>query len=153
MERFNDTNPRNILAIRFMRLGDVVLMLPALMSLKARYPQSRLTLLTDERCAPMAEMCPWIDEVIGVNRLAMRDGSVLPALKAIAGLVRDIRRRRFDLVIDFLSFRETNLLTWLSGAPYRLGMKRHRRAYLPFCFNLPPVREDKALHVAEMFQK
>src|SRR5215467_488727 len=145
-------DPKKILAIRFMRLGDVILLLPALARLKARYPNAHLTLLTDERCAPLAEMCPYIDEVMPVNRLAMRDGPLLPSIKAIANLIGDIRRRRFDVVIDFLSFRETNLLTWISGAAYRLGMKRHDRSYLSFCFNRPPVFEDKTLHVADMFQ-
>ena len=136
-----------------MRLGDVVLLLPALTQLKACYPQARLTLLTDARCAPLAEMCPSIDEVIGVARLEMRDGPTIPALKNMAGLIADVRRRRFDLVIDFLSFRETNLLAWLSRAPNRIGMKRYDRAYLPFCFNMPPVVEDKSIHVAEMFHR
>jgi ADP-heptose:LPS heptosyltransferase len=145
-------DPKKILAIRFMRLGDVILLLPALARLKARYPRAHLTLLTDERCAPLAEMCPYIDEIMPVNRLAMRDGPLLPSIRAITNLIGDVRRRRFDLVIDFLSFRETNLLTWISGATYRLGMKRHDRSYLSFCFNRPPVVEDKALHVADMFQ-
>lgn len=135
-----------------MRLGDVVLLLPALGRLKAAYPAARLTLLTDERCAPLAGMCPYVDEVITVDRLTMRDGPILGTLSAMARLVADIRRRRFDLVIDFLSFRETNLLARLSGARYRLGMKRYRKAYLSWCFNLPPVLEDKQLHVAEMFR-
>jgi ADP-heptose:LPS heptosyltransferase len=149
----NSSNIKDILAIRFMRLGDVTLLLPALAHLKACYSDSRLTLLTDERCAPLAEMSPSIDEVMTVNRLEMRDGPRLPALNDMIRLIVDIRRRRFDLVIDFLSFRETNLLTWLSRAPNRLGMQRHDRAYLPFCFNLPPIKEDKSVHVTEMFQR
>jgi ADP-heptose:LPS heptosyltransferase len=98
-------------------------------------------------------MCPSIDDVISVNRLGMRDGPRLAALKVMASLIVDIRSRQFDLLIDFLSFRETNLLAFLSKAPQRLGMKRHGRAYLPFCFNLPPVKEDKSVHVSEMFQR
>jgi ADP-heptose:LPS heptosyltransferase len=143
----------NILAIRFARLGDVVLLLPALSSLKRSLPQARLTLLTGHRCAPIADLCPAIDEVLPVNRLAMRDGPVLEAFRNMAGLVRDVRRRRFDLVIDFHSFRETNLLAWLSGAGIRIAMKRDNAPYLRFCFNRPPILEDKSLHVAEMFEK
>jgi ADP-heptose:LPS heptosyltransferase len=146
-------NPGNILAVRFMRLGDVTLLLPALTHLKKYYPQSRLTLLTDQRCVPLAEMCPSIDDVMSVDRLGMRDGPLFPALKNMTKLIAEVRRRRFDLVIDFLSFRETNLLAWLSGAPKRLGMKRYDRSYLGFCFNMPPVKEDKSIHVAEMFQR
>ena len=142
-----------VLAIRFARLGDVVLLLPALSSLKHAFPDIRLTLLTGNLCAPLAEMCPAIDEVLAVDRVAMRDGPVRTALRDIHRLVRDVRRRRFDLVIDFHSFRETNLLTWLSGAPVRIGMKKYKSPYLRFCFNKPPVSEDKSLHVSAMFEK
>jgi ADP-heptose:LPS heptosyltransferase len=68
-------------------------------------------------------------------------------------LVREIRRRRFDLVIDFHGFRETNLLAWSSGAKRRFGVKRVHGSHLGFCFNEPLVLEDKALHAAEMFKK
>jgi len=141
-----------ILAIRLARLGDVILLLPALGLLKAAFPSARLTFLTGHRCAAIAELCPHIDEVIAVNRVAMRDGSVVNAVGEMFKLVREIRGRGFDLVVDFHSFRETNLLTWLSGAPVRLGLKRFKEPYLGFCFNRPPVLEDKSLHVAKMFQ-
>ncbi len=143
----------NILAIRFARIGDVVLLLPALLRLKSVFGGARLTLTTGSRAAPIAELCPHIDEVISVDRLRMRDGPRLEALRDIWELVGELRSRRFDLVVDFHSFRETNLLARTSGARYRLGMKRADRAYLPFCFNLPPAEEDKRLHVSEMFQK
>ena len=103
--------------------------------------------------SPIAELCPAIDHVIAVNRVAMRDGPIWRALWDMAGLIRRIKRERFDLVIDFHSFRETNLLTWLSRAPVRMGMKRDKAAYLRFCFNRQPVLEDKSLHVADMFQR
>jgi ADP-heptose:LPS heptosyltransferase len=32
-------------------------------------------------------------------------------------------------------------------------MKRYRAPYLGFCFNLPPVLEDKGIHVADMFER
>ena len=76
-----------ILAIRFARLGDVILLLPALASLKDRFPDSELTLMTGHRCAPLAELCPAIDRVIAVDRVAMRDGPVLRALLEMATLV------------------------------------------------------------------
>ena len=144
---------RNILAIRFARLGDVILLLPALSAIKASLPHARLTLLTGHRCAPIGEMCPAVDEVICVDRLAMRDGSVWRAMRDVKQLAADIRKREFDTVIDFHSFRETNLLTWFSRAPIRVGMRRYNAPYLSFCFNRPAVNEDKTLHVSEMFRR
>ena len=144
---------REILAIRFARLGDVTLLLPALAHLKASFPDARLSLMTGSRCAPLARLCPYLDEVLSVDRLALRDGPILQAFRDILRIVRDVRAKSFDLVVDFHSFRETNLLSWASGARYRMGMKRSDRAYLPFCFNLPPALEDKDIHVAEMFER
>ena len=81
----------------------------------------------------------------------MRDGNKLRAIRDIWNLANEIRRRSYDLVIDFHSFRETNLLAWYSRAPYRLALKRTHGAYLPYCFNLGPVLEDKSKHVAAVF--
>jgi ADP-heptose:LPS heptosyltransferase len=143
----------NILAIRFARLGDVLLLLPALRRLKEEFPQAKLVLMTGHRCSPIAGLCPEIDEVISVDRVAMRDGRIWNAIRQMTRLVRDVRRRKFDIVIDFHGFRETNLLTGLSGASTRIGLKRYRAPYWGFCFNQPPIPEDKSLHVLEMFQK
>ncbi|HEX4997273.1 MAG TPA: glycosyltransferase family 9 protein [Terriglobia bacterium] len=141
----------NILAIRFARLGDVALLLPALGRIKAAFPDSRLTLLTGHRCAPLARMSPSLDEVLSVDRVAMKEGPPLAAVRPILGLLSDVRRQRFDVVVDFHGLRETGLLTWLSGAPRRLGLKRWDQSSLPFCYNLPQVIEDKGVHVSRMF--
>jgi len=142
-----------ILVIRLARFGDVVLLLPALTQLKASVPDAHLSLLTGHRCSPLAEMCPAIDEVLSVDRISMRDGPPWRALAGIGGLISDIRRRNFDLVMDCHSLRETNLLAWVSGAKQRIGLKRFDQSHLGFCFNAPPVMEDKSIHVSEMFMK
>jgi ADP-heptose:LPS heptosyltransferase len=140
-----------VLAIRLGRFGDIVLLLPALTLLKARMPECHLSLLTDTRWAPLAGMCPAIDEVIPVDRLEMRDGSSGRAIAGVMRLMSDLRRRGFDAVIDCHGFRETNLLAWWSGAPQRWGLKRFDQSFLGFCFNRPPVLEDKNLHASESF--
>jgi heptosyltransferase-2 len=144
---------KRILAIRFARLGDVILLQTALASIKRSLPDASITLMTGHRCAPIAELNPVVDEVIAVDRLAMRDGPLVQTLIDLQQLVAGVRRKKFDVVIDFHSFRETNLLTWLSRAPIRIGLKRFHAAFLGFCFNRPPVEEDKSMHVSEMFQR
>jgi len=142
---------REVLVVRLGRLGDIILLLPAIAALKQRIPGCRLTLLTDHRYAPLAQLSPVIDEVIPINRLEMRDGNKLLAIAALMRLLRSIRRRRFDLIVDFHSFTETQLMAGLSRARNRIAIRRFNETYLSFCFNQPPVEEDKAIHVAEMF--
>src|SRR5262249_34424670 len=140
-----------LLAIRFARFGDIVLLLPALCRLKSAQPDVHLTFLTGHRCAPLAAMCPAIDEVISVDRIAMRDGPWCSAIRDMGRLIRDVRRRKFESVMDCHGLRETNLLAWLSGSRQRWGLKRFDQSYLSFCFNRPPVEEDKNIHVSEVF--
>lgn len=140
-----------ILAIRLARFGDIVLLLPALNFLKAQLPNSILTFLTDQRWAPLAAMCPAIDEVIAIDRLGMRDGSLMNAMRGIRGVGKEVRSRGFDVAIDFHGFRETSLIAWWSGAPQRIGLRRFDQSYWGWCFNMPPVNEDKEIHVSEMF--
>jgi ADP-heptose:LPS heptosyltransferase len=97
-------------------------------------------------------MCGALDEVIAVDRLAMRDGNKFLAIRDILNLMWQIRQANYELVIDFHGFRETNLLAWWSRADCRLGLKRIHGAYLPFCFNLEPIVEDKTKHVAQVFR-
>jgi ADP-heptose:LPS heptosyltransferase len=140
-----------ILAIRLARFGDIVLLLPALSFLKAQFPNSFLTFLTDQRWVSLAAMCPAIDEVVGIDRLGMRDGTLFDALRGIFRVGKDVRRRRFDAAIDFHGFRETSLIARWSGAPRRMGVRRFDQAYWAWCFNVPPVIEDKGIHVSDMF--
>jgi ADP-heptose:LPS heptosyltransferase len=140
-----------ILAIRLARFGDIVLLLPALTFLKAQLPGSSLTFLTDQRWAPLAAMCPAIDEIVTIDRLGMRDGTLWNALLGILQAGNDVRSRHFDVALDFHGFRETSLIARWSGAPQRMGLRRFDQPYWGWCFNLPPVIEDKAAHVSEMF--
>ena len=142
----------NILAIRLSGIGDVILMMPALAELKRAFPNPRLTLITGSQCVSIAEMCPIIDEVVPIDRKTLKNKPKLKAMREIYSLIREVRDAGFDLVVDFHSLRETNLLTWLSGAPYRAGLKRSQRGHLSFCFNLEPAVQNETLHMADTFQ-
>ena len=147
-----DFTPSRILLIRLARLGDVILLVSAIKLLRRKFPHSHIAVLAGQPCAPILEMCAAIDEVISVDRVAMRDGNKFLAVRDILKLILQIRRANYELVIDFHGFRETNLLAWWSRAEWRLGLKRVHGAYLPFCFNLEPIVEDKTKHVAHVFR-
>lgn len=142
-----------ILAIRLARLGDLTLLLPSLRLLKSSFPNATLTVLTGLPYEPLARLCPVVDDVIPIDRLGMRDGPRWRAVCDIVRLVRILRSRHFDLVVDFQGFRETNLMARASGGRYRIGLKRTHGTCLPFCFNLEPAVQDERTHVAELFRQ
>jgi hypothetical protein len=54
----------DILVIRNDKLGDFMLAWPAFSLIKQQYPDARITALVPAYTQPMAELCPWIDDVI-----------------------------------------------------------------------------------------
>jgi ADP-heptose:LPS heptosyltransferase len=144
-------SPRKILCLRLARLGDVILLVPSLRALRKHFPKAEISALVGHRCAPVLEMCSAVDKVLSIDRLKWRDGGKMTAARDIAGLLGSLRREKYDLVLDFHSFIETNLVSWITGAPWRMALRRSHGGYLPFCFNLEPVSEEKTLHVSAVF--
>lgn len=145
-------DPRNILVIDFGQLGDVVLSLPALAAVRHRFPRARITVAVGGSAAPVIEMAGVADEVLPVDRVALRDGPKHLSVWQIGKLVMDVRRRRFDFVIDLHSLSETNLLGYLSGARQRLYARRPTRSldYLANFRPAPPV-EDRKKHAIDRY--
>lgn len=138
-------DPRNILVIDFGQLGDVVLSLPALRAIREKFPQARITVAVGKPGAPVIDLSGYADATIVVDRVALRDGSKALALFRIGKIVKQVRRARFDFVIDLHSLSETNLLGFLSGAAHRLYARRPGRS-LDILSNFhpkPPVEDNR----------
>ena len=145
-------DPQNILVIDFGQLGDVVLSLPALHAVRAKFPRARITVAVGKPGRPVVEMSNAADETLVVDRVSLRDGSKPVSVWRIARLVREVRARRFDFVIDLHSLSETNLLGFLSGAPQRLYGRRPTRS-LDFLSNFRPrpAVEDRSKHAVDRY--
>lgn len=148
----SDFDPRRVLVIDFGQLGDVVLSLPALRAVRERFPRAHITVVVGRPGAAIVELSGYADEVIGVDRVALRDGPKPMALLRIAQLVRRVRRARFDFVIDLHSLYETNLLGRLSGAPVRLYARRPGRSLDALAnFRPRPPVEDFRKHAVDRY--
>ena len=147
-------NPRNILVIDFGQLGDVVMSLPALRAVRERFRHARITVMVGRPGAEIVDMSGHADALISVDRVALRDGFKPLSVMRIFQVVKDVRQRQFDFVIDLHSFSETNLLGFLSGAAQRLFSRRPGRS-LDFLANFspkPPVdRNDPDQHLIDRY--
>jgi ADP-heptose:LPS heptosyltransferase len=137
-------DPRNILVIDFGQLGDVVLSLPALGAIRKRFPRARITVAVGKPGADVVSLSGFANETLVVDRVALRDGFKPLSVFRVFKIVKDVRARKFDFVIDLHSLSETNLLGFLSGAPKRLYSRRPGRSldYLANFRPRPPVETD-----------
>jgi heptosyltransferase-1 len=137
-------DPRNILVIDFGQLGDVVLSLPALRAIRKRFPRARITVAVGKPGAEIVGLSEFADKTLVVDRVGLRDGFKPLSVLRVFQIVKDVRAKNFDFVIDLHSLSETNLLGFLSGAPKRLYSRRPGRSldYLSNFRPRPPVETD-----------
>jgi heptosyltransferase I len=147
-------DPRNILVIDFGQLGDVVMSLPALRAIRERFPHARVTVAVGKLGAEVIEMSGCADATISVDRVGLRDGFKPLSVLRVLQVVKDVRSRKFDFVIDLHSFSETNLLGFLSGARKRLFARRPGRSldFLASFDRRPPIdKNDPRQHLVDRY--
>ena len=118
---------RRILLIKPSSLGDLVHALPVLHGLRQRYPRARIDWLAGAAFAPLVEGHPDLNEVIRFDR--RRFGRIARSPKIaweFAGFLADLRRRRYDLVVDLQGLFRSGLMALATGAEVRIGFAAAR---------------------------
>lgn len=104
-----DTTPKKILIIQLRRIGDVVFTLPVLGELRKQFPNTKIDFLVEKPSDQFVRLNPYVDETLVYEK----DKSFYWAW--------EIRKRKYDWVLDFLTNGRTLLLSRFSGAPMRMG--------------------------------
>ena len=107
---------KNILVINTMHIGDLMLVTPALRTLRANYPKAHIALLTDRILADLVRCNENIDECILIDKHG-RDKGIL----ALIRFIRQIRKRHFDLVINYHRNERASAIASFSGGKKIVG--------------------------------
>jgi len=144
---------KSILLIKPSSLGDIVMALPALSSLRRSFPQARISWLVRPEFAPILEGHPHLDEIILFDRKGLARAWRDPRLfKELMNLVSRLRRARFDAVLDLQGLFRTASLAWLSGCKKRFGpIWRQEFAHLFYTTTIRPRPEW--VHVIDTYRK
>jgi len=109
--------PLKILAIQFKYFGDTAVVIPALRAIRQRHPDCGLHVLTPEQTAPLLQHLPWLTRVWPMPRIRGRAN-----FRQTWPMIRALRAQRFDRSVDFAGNDRGAILSWLCGAPERLGV-------------------------------
>jgi len=108
-------HPRpKILIVQPSRLGDVVFTTPSVHAIREKYPNAWISWIVDERCAPVVEGNPDINELIVFDRSKLSPGYLIKMFSSM-------REKKFDLSIDFHGLAKSAFLVLLAGAKFRLA--------------------------------
>ena len=104
----------NILIVKLSAVGDVVHALPVLDTLRHVYPDARITWAVHPGARGILEGHPQLNGIITIPRKVKKPMDFLRA-------VRDLRRPRFDVVLDLQGLTKSGMWSRLTGSPKRLG--------------------------------
>ena len=113
--------PERVLLLRLERIGDLLMVMDAIAAARAAWPDAQIDLAVGSWNAPLAALIPGINRVeqIDVPWLA-REGTGL-SWRGLLDRAKAWRDRQYDLVVNFEPDIRTNMLTWRTGAPWRVG--------------------------------
>jgi lipopolysaccharide heptosyltransferase II len=114
---------RRILVVRLDLLGDLVMTLPAIEALRARWPEAHIAVLCTPAARDIAARCAAVDAVYTYDPNSVRSIRwwVRQATYAeLFDVVRQLRSARFDLACSMFG-EFACLFAWASGARHRVG--------------------------------
>ena len=136
--------------MRLSAIGDVIRTLPALNAWHQAEPEIRFTWLVEPAAASVLKGHPALERVLVFERGLFarplrRPADLVRGFSALAVLIRELRRSRFDLVVDFHGIFKSALFARLSGARERVGFgpgTAKEGAHLFYTSHFRPSRPD-----------
>jgi heptosyltransferase-3 len=132
-----------ILISRTDRMGDLILAIPFIETLKARYPESKIQVIASDYAAPVLWNNPHIDGIIEVDRQTLQNDSQYQDT-----IVTRLKREEFRAVIVLFPERQVSRLFKKAEISIRIGTIGRFHFYL-FNRYLRHSRKKNAKHESE----
>jgi lipopolysaccharide heptosyltransferase I len=117
--------PKRILIIKPSALGDIVHALPVATALRQRFPNAELHWIVNSTYQALLQQHPDLDQVIPFERQKMaRDW--IHSISYLMDFGHQLRRRRYDLVIDLQGLLRSALMVQMTGARWKVGLASAR---------------------------
>ena len=134
---------QRICIVMMSAVGDAVHVLPVINAIKRARPGSHITWVLQPVPATLVRGHPAVDDIVIFDRSR--------GWKAFADVSRELRSRRFDLLIDLQVYFKAGIITALSGAPRRLGFDRARARDANWLFTTERIPAHPVQHVQDQY--
>ena len=117
---------KRVLIVRTSAIGDVVFASPFAAAIKRSHPKAHVAWLVEPGIHELLAADPAIDELILWPKAEWKQLWKEKLYGELFGRIRQfrtmLRAKQFDTAIDMQSLLKSGALTWLSGAPRRIGL-------------------------------
>jgi heptosyltransferase I len=115
----------NILIIRLSSLGDVLMTIPAVRGIRDKFPDAHISWLVEGPVSKLLACQDFIDEVIIFPRSdamkGLKTGNLSRAGKTLGPFLRSMRKREYDLVVDFHGIAKSALFSMMAKGTKKIG--------------------------------
>lgn len=122
-----------VLIIKTSSLGDIIHALPAVKLLVKNIPDVQIDWLIKPQFANMLKYCPNLNEIILFE--SKKFGSFLHSWSYTIELIRKIRSKKYDMVIDLQGLMRSAVFAGFADAPVRAGFARPRERLASLFYN------------------
>jgi len=120
-------NQNNILIVRLSSLGDVLMSIPAVFSIKQRYKEARISWLVEGTVGKFLSYQSFVDNVIEFPRKRIANGikhNPLYALKELMLFSKRLREVEYDIIADFHGIIKSALLSRMARGKRVVGFSK-----------------------------
>lgn len=113
-----DSRSPRILICRLSAIGDCILTMPLAVALRRAFPGAFIAWGVQGASAPLIEAHSCVDLTIKISKKELSSPMGLWSLR------KRLREQKFDIALDPQGLTKSALVSWLSGAPRRIGFAR-----------------------------
>lgn len=116
-------NPARTLLFRLERIGDLLMVLPAIADVRAAAPSAKIDLVVGSWNAEIARAIDGIDRVITMDPAWLARGSGGASLPTLLATARQWRDAGYDIALNFEPDVRSNLIVAMTGARWTVGYR------------------------------
>ncbi|MEW6675163.1 MAG: putative lipopolysaccharide heptosyltransferase III [Nitrospirota bacterium] len=122
-------NVEKILVIKLRHIGDVLLAVPVFRALRENLPHTHIAALVNSGTEEVLTGNPLINEIIVFDR-SIKKLSLSRWLWEESIFLRRIKNKHFDMTVDLTSGDRAAIISFISGARYRLAYNPNKEGFL-----------------------
>jgi heptosyltransferase I len=135
-------DPKTLCIFRLSAIGDVSHILPIIHTLKKAWPKTRITWIIGKLEYQLVKSLADVEFIVFDKSKGWR---------AFRDLRRQLKGRRFDILLMMQAALRANLASLFVSARYRLGFDRQRAIDYQWLFSNQKINGDERVHVLDIF--
>jgi ADP-heptose:LPS heptosyltransferase len=130
MKKPDLTKIKRVLIIRHRAIGDIILVTPFIRAVKKALPEAEIDMVIEPLGIEILEDNPYLSRMVIYEKNRLKKAGLFVKIVETVRFYKGLMDRKYDMVFDLWGNLRTALMSFLTGAKYRVGFSFRIRKYL-----------------------